>query len=257
MRFRFNDYCLDLARRELRQGANLVAIEPQVFDIIAFLIQNRERVVSKDDLIATVWSGRIVVRLRAYKSASTPCARRLVRKTPVINKTFVRTIPRRGFRFVGSVIELLRRRRHQVSPALTGGLHVAGDSRLATATGEWREIEPTYREPGWLAPPDFLRCRSGRSIVVLPLDVLHADEDSRLLADALIHDIIRLGRLRWLFVIARGTAFAFRGQNQDPREISRKLGVGFVLQGSAQFHDKRIQLNVALSDALSSGELLG
>jgi adenylate cyclase len=60
MRFRFNDYCLDLARRELRHGANLVAIEPQVFDIIAFLIQNRERVVSKDDLIATVWSGRIV-----------------------------------------------------------------------------------------------------------------------------------------------------------------------------------------------------
>jgi TolB-like protein len=133
-------------------------------------------------------------------------------------------------------------------------LHVA-DSRLATATGEWREIEPTYREPGWLAPPDFALPQQP-SIVVLPLDVLHADEDSRLLADALIHDVItRLGRLRWLFVIARGTAFAFRGQNQDPREISRKLGVGFVLQGSAQFHDKRIRLNVALSDALSSGEL--
>jgi DNA-binding winged helix-turn-helix (wHTH) protein len=47
MRFRFNDYCLDLARRELRHGANLVAIEPQVFDIIAFLIQNRERVVTR------------------------------------------------------------------------------------------------------------------------------------------------------------------------------------------------------------------
>ena len=60
MVYRFGDYSLDTARRELRRGTTLVAVEPQVFDVLQFLICNRNRVVSKDDLIAGVWGGRIV-----------------------------------------------------------------------------------------------------------------------------------------------------------------------------------------------------
>ena len=60
MQFRFGDYCLDIARRELRNGQALVAVEPQVFDLLLYLLRNRDRVVSKDDLLAGVWGGRIV-----------------------------------------------------------------------------------------------------------------------------------------------------------------------------------------------------
>jgi DNA-binding winged helix-turn-helix (wHTH) protein len=60
MIYRFEDYCLDPGRRELRRGTELVSVEPQVFDLLLFLLQERDRVVSKDDLIASIWNGRIV-----------------------------------------------------------------------------------------------------------------------------------------------------------------------------------------------------
>ena len=75
MQFCFENHVLDADRRELRRGAELVALEPQVFDLLVYLIQNRDRVVSKDDLIASVWGGRIV-STRPSPAASTPPAKR-------------------------------------------------------------------------------------------------------------------------------------------------------------------------------------
>ena len=60
MVFRFGDYVLDIERREFRRGDQPVALEPQVFDLLVYLVRNRGRVVSKDDLIDSVWGGRIV-----------------------------------------------------------------------------------------------------------------------------------------------------------------------------------------------------
>ena len=60
MQFLFSDLVLDTDRRELRRGRDRVSVEPQVFDLLVFLMQNRDRVVSKDDLIAAIWDGRIV-----------------------------------------------------------------------------------------------------------------------------------------------------------------------------------------------------
>src|SRR5262249_59008039 len=104
MQFRFADYMLDTMRRELRRGTEPIAAEPQVFDLLVHLVQNRERVVSKDDLIASVWRGRIV-------SNSTLISRvNAVRKAVADNgqeQRLIRTIARNGFRFVGDVREQL------------------------------------------------------------------------------------------------------------------------------------------------------
>ena len=64
MEFSFGEHVLDLDRRELRRGAELVALEPQVFDLLVYLVRNRDRVVSKDDLLAAVRGGRIVASRR-------------------------------------------------------------------------------------------------------------------------------------------------------------------------------------------------
>ena len=60
MQYQFEDYVLDSGRRELRRGTELIAVEPQVFDLLAFLIHRRDSVVSKDDLMAAIWNGRVV-----------------------------------------------------------------------------------------------------------------------------------------------------------------------------------------------------
>ena len=102
MRYRFEEFAFDIDRRELHRGAEVVSITPQVFDLLEYLIRNRERVVSKDDLINAVWNGRIVsdaaltTRLNAVRAAigDTGDEQRLIK-----------TLPRKGFRFVGQVRE--------------------------------------------------------------------------------------------------------------------------------------------------------
>jgi DNA-binding winged helix-turn-helix (wHTH) protein len=100
--YAFGDCRLDLERRELWRGAALIDLEPQVFDLLAYLVHHRERVVSKDDLIATVWSGRIVsdsavtTRINAVRRALGDDG---------ASQRWVRTFARRGVRFVGEITE--------------------------------------------------------------------------------------------------------------------------------------------------------
>ena len=100
--FFFEDNVLDPGRRELRCKGQLVAVEPQVFDLLAFLIRNRERVVSKDDLIAGVWDGRIVSD--STLTSRINAARRAIGDSGE-QQHFIRTIARKGIRFVGEVRE--------------------------------------------------------------------------------------------------------------------------------------------------------
>jgi DNA-binding winged helix-turn-helix (wHTH) protein/pimeloyl-ACP methyl ester carboxylesterase len=100
--FLFGDMALDATRRELRTESALVAIEPQVFDLLEFLIRNRDRVVSKDDLIASVWGGRMVSD--SAIAARINAARRAVGDDGE-RQRWIRTVARKGFRFVGDVRE--------------------------------------------------------------------------------------------------------------------------------------------------------
>jgi DNA-binding winged helix-turn-helix (wHTH) protein len=102
LRYRFGDCCLDTDRRELRRGAALVPVEPQVFDILAYLIRNRDHVVSRDDLIAAIWAGRIV-----SESALTTrinAARNVIGDNGQV-QLLIKTFPRKGVRFVGTVYD--------------------------------------------------------------------------------------------------------------------------------------------------------
>jgi DNA-binding winged helix-turn-helix (wHTH) protein len=100
--FHFADMVLDSERRELRSGSTLTPIEPQVFDILEFLIRNRDRVVSRDDLLASVWGGRIVSD--SAIAARINAARRAIGDSGE-QQCWIRTVARKGFRFVGDVRE--------------------------------------------------------------------------------------------------------------------------------------------------------
>ena len=169
MQFHFENHVLDTDRRELRRGSELIAVEPQVFDLLLYLVQNRDRVVTKDDLIAAVWGGRIV-------SESTLTSRiNAVRKAVGDSgdeQRLIRTIARKGIRFVGEVSETAgatrngreradppprRRRLHQEVHfcTATDGVRIAyAEVGNGTATGQDRPTgSPTSSTTG--------RARSG------------------------------------------------------------------------------------------------
>jgi len=102
LRYLFEDCVLDTDRRELRRGTDLLSVTPQVFDVLDYLIRNRERVVSKDDLIAAVWGGRIVSD--AALTTRINVARNAIGDSGE-DQRLIKTLPRKGFRFVGAVQE--------------------------------------------------------------------------------------------------------------------------------------------------------
>src|SRR5437764_10574819 len=102
MHFTFGNCSVDCARRELRRGGKLVAIEPQVFDVLVYLIQHRDRVVSKDDLLASVWGGRIVSE--STLASRINAARRIIGDSGE-QQRLIRTTIGKGVRFVGAVQE--------------------------------------------------------------------------------------------------------------------------------------------------------
>jgi pimeloyl-ACP methyl ester carboxylesterase/DNA-binding winged helix-turn-helix (wHTH) protein len=120
VQFQFSDCTLDVGRRELRRAAELVQVEPQVFDLIVYLVRNRERVLSKDDLIAGVWGGRIVSD--STLTSRVTAARKAIGDSGE-RQDLIRTIPRKGLRFVGAVSE-------SETPAAADPPRVAGTPTL-------------------------------------------------------------------------------------------------------------------------------
>jgi TolB-like protein len=234
--FRFADFEIDVARHELRRAGAVVHIEPQVFDLIVLLVKNRERIVSKDELIESIWQGRIISE--AALSSRISAARRALGDTGN-EQTLIRTLHKRGFRFVGEVDE--------VTPAVPSpGTGSPGPAAQA-ATKDAPQLVPNA-EP--LPLPDK------PSIAVLPFQNMSRDPDQDYFADGLTEDIITgLSRQRWFFVIARNSSFTFKGLPIDVRDVAAQLGVRYVLEGSVRKSDNRVRVTGQLVDAANGNHL--
>jgi TolB-like protein len=202
-----------------------VPVEPQVLDLLFYLIRNRERVVSKDDLIAQVWNGRIV-------SDSTLTSRiTAVRKAIGDNgedQRLIRTVARKGLRFVGDVREDNGSYVSHSAPPFA-----QGDSALALLIGA--------------ASP---KLPDKPSVAVLPFTNMSSDPEQDYFSDGITEDIITgLARLRWFFVIARNSTFAYKGNSMDVRKVGRELGVRYVLEGSVRRSGRRMRVTAQLVDA--------
>jgi TolB-like protein/Flp pilus assembly protein TadD len=222
MRFVFGDYVLDPDRRELVRGPDAIAVGPQVFDLLTYLLRNRERVVTKDDLIDAVWGGRIVSE--STLTSHINAVRRAIGDTGE-EQRLVRTIARKGYRFAGDVRE-------------------ADDSERP---GPEQHLGQASQA---LALPDR------PSIAVLPFLNLSGDPAQDYFADGVVEDIITaLSRMRWLFVIARNSSFTYKGRAVDVKQVGRELGVGYVLEGSVRKAANRVRITGQLIDAAAGAHL--
>jgi TolB-like protein len=229
-RFLFDGHVLDIDRRELYQGIEPVVLAPLVFDLLTCLVMNRDRVVSKADLLDAVWSGRIV-----SESSLTSCiaaARRAIGDSGE-TQTLIRTIPRKGFRFIGAV----REEGGAVRPKAPVTLSAATPSHEAAAT----EALPLPDKP---------------SIAVLAFANLSSDPEQEYLSDGMADDIITdLAQDRSLFVIARNSSFTYKGRSVHMKQIARELGVRYVLEGSIRRDGGHIRVNAQLIEALTGNHL--
>jgi TolB-like protein len=223
LRYLFEEYAFDTDRRELHRGADVVSVAPQVFDLLDYLIRNRERVVSKDDLIKAIWNGRSVsdaaltTRLNVARSAIGDSGD---------EQRLIKTLPRKGFRFVGQVRE-------------------AQGSAGATDTGNQEE-----------EPKPALPLPDKPSIAILPFANLSSDPEQEYFADGMVDDIITaLSRFKSLFVIARNSSFTYKGRAVDVKQVGRELGVRYVLEGSVRKAANRVRITGQLVDTATGAHL--
>jgi TolB-like protein/Flp pilus assembly protein TadD len=221
LRYLFENYSFDTDRRELRRGTDVIAIAPQVFDLLDYLIGNRERVVSKDDLIRAIWEGRVVsdVALTTRLNA----ARKAIGDSGD-EQRLIKTLPRKGFRFIGTVHE------------------TPGPASATVTSGS--------------PSPAFVAVSDKPSLIVLPFANLSPDPEQEFFVDGVTESLTTdLSRIVGVFVIGRNTAFTYKGKHVDLKQIGRELGVRYVLEGSMQRGGSRMRINVQLIDAETGNHL--
>jgi TolB-like protein/cytochrome c-type biogenesis protein CcmH/NrfG len=225
VQFTFDNQTLDIERRELLRDGAPIPIQPQVFDLLAYLVQNRDRVVSKEDLIGLVWGGRTVSdstftsRVNAARTAIGDSGR---------DQKLIRTISRKGLRFVGTV----------------------------------QEPANSNRPEGRLPEKSLERPRSGLplpdrpAIAVLPFNNMSGEREQEYFSDGISEDIITaLSKLRWLFVIARNSSFTYKGKSVHMKQVAEELGVRYLLEGSVRKSGDRVRITAQLNDVATGSHI--
>ena len=260
--YRFAGYELDLGRRELRRNGAPLTVQPKVLDLIAYLVEHRDRAVGKAELQDAVWPGVVVTETSLTQAIRK--ARRAL-GDDANQPSLIRTVHGHGYRFVAPL--------ENGSRTAAGGLGTDGNGRSA---GESLTGEPG--QSGASTAADAVAGQSAASargdaaspeasgpnapavrgadlrptVAVLPFVNLSGDPEQEYFSDAVSQDIIsQLSRHRWLNVLARNTTFGYRDRAAEAGQVARELGARYVVTGSVRRAGGRIRVTVELVDALS------
>jgi adenylate cyclase len=219
----FDGFNVDLDAALLSCAGIAIETEPQVFELIAFLCTNPGRLISYDEIIEKVWHGRIVSD--AAIATRINAARKALGDDGTAQRV-IKTVRGRGLRF-------------QLEP---------------TSISIEQKVQPTASNAGNSDVPKAHH--DIPSIAVLPFDNMSPDAEQEYFADGIVEDIITgLSRVRQLFVIARNSAFAYKGRSIDVRQVGRELGVRYVLEGSVRKSGSRVRITGQLVDASTGLQL--
>ncbi len=223
--YSFEEFQLNTQQLILTHAGKEVPLEPRAFDLLVLLIDQRDRVVSKDEIIEHVWQGRFT-----SDAAITTCLK-TVRKALQDDgeqQRLIRTLRGRGFRFVGDIRETSRQAKS------IPDLEVPAITSVSTPSDSSLEVGQSHGKP---------------SVIVLPFQHNEADNHAQLISEAIAHELIQaLSRLRWLRVIARGTAFRFRQPDLDLAAVGQQLQVRYALCGSISQWGSGKELYAELAD---------
>jgi TolB-like protein len=220
MIYAFDEYTLDVPRRRLLRGQIAVKLEPQVFDILVFFVRNRDRVVTRNDLISEVWVGRIVSE--STLNSRVAAVRKAIGDSGA-NQSIIKTMARKGYFFDADV---------EVREHADGGA----------------EATPPGFPPIGAAPQRPLSS-DVPSIAVLAFKNGTTDPGQEYFSDGVSEDLITaLSRFGWLFVVARSSSFIYKDRAADVKQIGVELGVRYVLDGSIRRSGDRVRISAQLVD---------
>ena len=215
--YRFEDLELDASVFQVRRNGEVIAVQPQVFDVLLYLLKNRDRVVSKDELLDQVWHGRFISETTL--SSRIKAVRQLIGDSGD-RQALIRTIRNRGFQFVG-----------EVSTKLTDPLKITSQGSRLPDTGI-------------------------TTIAVLPFEYFGANSSDVHFGQGIAADIITLlARNHWLRVISRGSSFRFSAAGMSPQEIGERLGAGYLLMGRFMHQGTNLRIDAELADCASGAHL--
>jgi adenylate cyclase len=216
----FVGYTLDPNRGCVRNTNEEIELRPKSFELLSYLVTNAGRLISKDELVNAVWPNVIV-----SDDSLAQCVSDVRHALNDPDRSIIKTVPRRGYLFAAPVSV----RSQGNSPTVSAQAPAAANP----------QIPPAVAAP---APP--------LSIVVLPFANLSSDPDQEYFVDGITDDLTTdLSRISDSFVIARHTAFTYKGKPVDVKQIGRELGVRYVLEGSVRRIDDQVRVTVQLIDA--------
>ncbi len=220
--YRFGRFVVDRRSACLRCDGVVLPLRPKSFDVLVYLVQNPGRLVPKGELIDNVWQDVMVT-----DNSLVQCIKDIRQALNDNAHAEIETVAKRGYLFASPVIVIDSHAVDLGSPTLTA----------AAAGGD-----------GALPLPDR------PSIAVLPFANMSGDSDQEYFADGISEDLITgLSRIRWLFVIARNSTFVYKHRAVDVKQVSRELGVRYVLEGSVRRAGSRIRITAQLVDAITGG----
>jgi adenylate cyclase len=240
-RYRFDRFEIVPSARQLLDDGAVVNLGARAFDVLHCLVENAERVITKDELIDRVWPGLVVTENNL--SVQVSALRKLLGVQAVLN------VPGRGYQFALAVQELAATPLSNGASTVTPALPVVPEVRIGDRRQK-RGGDARHQAEIDLRLPDK------PSIAVLPFLNLSSDPQQDYFADAISEDITtELSRFKALFVIARNSAFSYKGRAVDVRTISAELGVRYVLEGSVRRSGERVRVTAQLIDAFSGNHL--
>ena len=219
MIYHFGNLTLDTDLYRLSMDDKQIDVEPQVFDLLIYLIENRDRVVARNELLDSLWKGRVVSD--SALSARLKAARKAVGDSGNQQKV-IKTIHGRGYQLIADVTE-----------------------------SETSDLSETA-----LKPPDSLPSSNTPSITVLPFENMSDDPDQEYFSDGITEDIItELSRFRDLRVMARNSSFFYKGHTAKVQDIGRELGVAYVVEGSVRKAANRVRVTVQMVEAATGNHI--
>jgi TolB-like protein/DNA-binding winged helix-turn-helix (wHTH) protein len=256
--YEFGPFSLDPQERILWREGKPLAATPKVFDTLLFLVRNQGRVLTKDELLQEIWPGTFVEEVNLAVNIST--LRKLLGENPQDGRYIV-TVSGRGYRFVAEV----RETGHTAEERAAGKIDSSQD-KLEEVPQSTLRLRPSGRR--WAIAAAIvvlllagigsylwrqhharkLSAAIDASIAVLPFADLSPGKNQEYFSDGLADELTNdLEKIRGLKVIARSSAFQFKGKNEDLRTVGRKLGVANILEGSVRREGNRVRITAELT----------